>query len=235
MRGLMMVFGVFVLAGVLVAADDSETDDVVFEEVDGLVAVEAEHFVSQEKDDVRKWYLTTRDETPDVEPDGDGNHAETASGEAYLEILPDTRRTHDDKLKSDENICHTPGKMAVLTYKVYFNTPGKYYVWVRAFSTGGEDNGIHVGLDGEWPKSGERMQWCKGKKQWTWESKQRTKKNHCGEPYKIYLDVKAKGEHTIHFSMREDGFEFDKWLLTTDKDYRPKGAGPDARRRAAGE
>ena len=31
-----------------------------------------------------------------------------------------------------------------------------------------------MGLDGKWPKSGQRLQWCEGKRSWQWESKQRT-------------------------------------------------------------
>jgi len=61
--------------------------------------------------------------------------------------------------------------MAVLTYNVHFSTPGRYYVWARAYSTGSEDNGLHVGLNGDWPASGQRMQWCQGKNNWRWESK----------------------------------------------------------------
>jgi len=110
-------------------------------------------------------------------------------------------------------------------YPVYFNTPGRYYVWVRAYSTGSEDNGLHVGIDGTWPESGQRLQWCEGKLSWWWESKQRTDEEHCGEPYKIYIEVEQPGLHTIMFSMREDGFEFDKWLMTKDRDFvRPADA-----------
>jgi hypothetical protein len=117
--------------------------------------------------------------------------------------------------------------MAVLHYNVYFSTPGRYYVWVRAHSTGSEDNGLHVGMDGTWPETGQRLQWCEGKRTWRWESKQRTEKQHCGEPYKIYLDIEQPGLHSIEFSMREDGFEFDKWLMTKDRNFaRPEGPGP---------
>lgn len=197
----------------------------LFEERDGIVAVEAEHFVGQSLDKVRKWYvqdaLNPAGPTPDIDP----SHVGTASGGAYLEILPDTRTNHDEKLIVGENFSNTAGELALLHYLVYFNTPGKYYVWVRAYSTGTEDNGIHVGLDGEWPASGQRMQWCEGKRQWTWESKQRTQEVHCGVAEQIYLEVPTAGWHEITFSMREDGFEFDKFLLT--KEYKlPEGAGP---------
>ena len=202
-------------------------NDLVFAEKDGLVAVEAEHFFQQTKNEKRAFYLTHADETPTVKPDGDAAHVGGASGGAYLEILPDTRRTHGDKLIKGENFSPVAGQMAILSYKVNFSNPGRYYVWVRAHSTGSEDNGLHVGLNGEWPATGQRLQWCQGKRSWYWESKQRTEKQHCGEPYKIFLDIEKAGLHTISFSMREDGFEFDKWLMTKDRNFkRPGDAGP---------
>ena len=213
--------------GQVAATQPLVTDAVVFAEKDGLLAVEAEHFVKQTKTEKRQFYLTHSKLTPGIKPDGDPSHVGGASGGAYLEILPDTRRTHGDKLIRGTNFAPEAGKMAVLHYNVNISTPGRYYVWVRAHSTGSEDNGLHVGIDGEWPASGQRLQWCVGKHQWRWESKQRTEKQHCGEPYKIYLDIKDAGKHTIHFSMREDGFEFDKWLMTTKRNFqRPNDVGP---------
>lgn len=206
-------------------ARESETR--IFVEKEGLVAVEAEHFAAQDKTETRQWYVTSATKTPAVSPDGDDSHANSASGGAYLEILPDTRRNHSMKLIHGQNFSNEPGKLGVLVYPVRFTTPGRYYVWVRAYSTGSEDNGIHVGLDGTWPVSGQRLQWCEGKNGWRWESKQRTAEVHCGEPYKIYLDIEQAGLHTIEFSMREDGFEFDKWFMTLDREYkRPTDAGP---------
>lgn len=208
------------------SSENSGESPTVFEERDGIVAVEAEHFFEQTETDVRKFHVTTANTLPEVTPDGDPPHLEGVCGDGYLEILPDTRRTHSDKLIRGENFTPKPGQAAVVKYKVFFSTPGRYYVWVRAYSTGTEDNGLHVGIDGTWPESGQRMQWCQGKKRWHWESKQRTEQEHCGEPYKIYLDVDKPGEHEIQFSMREDGFEFDKWIMTTDRDFvRPLFAG----------
>lgn len=202
-------------------------EDVVFSEADGLLAVEAEHFFKQTSTDIRQFYLTHSKLTPDVKPDGDPNHVGGASGGAYLEILPDTRRNHGHKLIRGENFMPDPGKMAVLHYKVRIRTPGRYYIWVRCHSTGSEDNGLHVGIDGTWPESGQRLQWCEGKQTWRWDSKQRTEKQHCGEAHKIFLDIDKAGDHVIHFSMREDGFEFDKWLMTTNREFiRPTDRGP---------
>ena len=194
-------------------------------EENGIVAVEAEHFEGQSKTDKRKWYFqdgTVSTPTPDPDP----SHHMSASGDGYLEILPDTRVTHDDPLVNGESFSNTPGVVGILDYKVKFTTPGRYFVWVRLYSTGSEDNGIHVGIDGTWPSSGQRMQWCAGKNQWTWESKQRTDANHCGEAEKIYIDVPSAGVHTISFSMREDGVEIDKFVLSQSY-TKPSGAGPD--------
>lgn len=181
----------------------------LYEEKNGIIAGEAENFAEQSKADVRKWYKITPEIDPDVQPDGDENHAESASGNAYLEILPDTRRTHDDKLIRGENFSNEPGQMAILTYHININTPGRYYVWVRTYSTTTEDNGLHVGLNGEWPEHGQRMQWCEGKNSWRWDSKQRTEENHCGERYEIYLDIEEAGHHTLHFSTF---FNARRWL-----------------------
>ena len=186
------------------------------EEKNGQVIVEAENFVSQEKTTNRRWYLTSTTQTPTVTPDGDPNHAATASGGAYIEILPDTRRSHTDQLISGVNYSDAPGQVAIVKYSIKFNTPGRYYVWARIFSTTPEDNGMHVGVNGTWPASGMRMQWCNGKNTWYWNSAQRTAANHCGDPGKIWIDIPTAGTHTVQFSMREDGIEFDKFLLTTN-------------------
>lgn len=193
--------------------------DPVFEETDGSVLVEAEHFYEQSKSDIRCWYPSSEEQQTNVGRDDDESHHKGASNGMYLEILPDTRVTHEDSLISGENFSNKPGVMGILHYKVKINNPGRYYVWVRAFSTGGEDNGIHVGINGTWPESGQRLQWCEGKESWRWESKQRTSKVHCGEPYLIYLDIEETGVHEITFSMREDGFEFDAFMLSNDRNF----------------
>jgi len=202
-----------------------EANSFIFEENNGMVAVEAENYSEQLLNKVREWKkIDMNCEQADSDPDT--NHSAKASAGAYLEILPDTRITHKDVKIDGVNFSNVPGKLGVLNYRVFFNTPGKYFVWVRAYSTGTEDNGIHVGIDDLWPESGQRMQWCKGKNRWTWESMQRRKDNHCGEPETIFLFVEEAGLHTISFSMREDGFEFDQWIMTLEY-KKPIGTGPD--------
>ena len=187
---------------------------VVFEEQNNLVFLEAEYFYRQTHTPKRQWHIRGREAV----------HHNDAGAGAYIEVFPDTRRTHDDPLIPGENFSNQAGELAVIYYKVYFHHPGRYYLWVRAFSTGTEDNGVHAGLDGQWPASGQRLQWCEGKNQWTWASKQRTQANHCGEPFKIFLDIDRPGLHELQFSMREDGFRMDQMLLSTDPHFDPKNA-----------
>lgn len=184
-------------------------------EKDGFVMVEAENYSAQYADEIRKWHIIDAGFSENITGFSE-NYSTTASGGKYLMLLPDTRVTHGDKLIQGENFINQPGKMAILDYPVYFENPGKYYVWVNTYSTGSEDNGLHVGLNGEWPESGARMQWCEGKNNWTWASKQRTNEQHCGVERLIYLDIPSKGLHTVSFSMREDGFRFDRFALTKD-------------------
>jgi hypothetical protein len=104
--------------------------------------------------------------------------------------------------------------MAIASYKVDFPMAGRYYVWVRTFNRGSEDNSVHVGLNGEWPESGARMQFCPGRNQWYWDNRQRTIDDHCGVIGGIWIDVPSAGEHTVELSMREDGFVMDAFYLT---------------------
>ncbi len=200
-------------------------------ERNGIVAVEAEDFFEQTKTSKRKWFIIEKgSKTP--KPDPDNHPISEASNNKYIEILPDTRVIghggpgKPDPLIEGENFSDIPGEMAVLKYKVFINNPGKYYVWVRANSSGAEDNGIHVGIDGKWPESGQKMQWCSNKNKWIWESAKRLKNKPCDNPRTIFLDSLTAGEHVIQFSMREDGFEMDKFILS--KAYkRPQNNGID--------
>ena len=183
----------------------------VHEEVDGFVLIEAEDYARQSNDKVRQWVAV--DSEADI-VEYECKYKPGASGGKYMQILPDTRRTHKDKLVPGENFAKGVGDMAVLSYKVNFTMPGRYYVWVSCFSSNSEDNGVHVGINGTWHESGQRMQWCSGKHQWFWGSSQRVSYNHCGVPGKIWIDVPSAGVHTIEFSMREDGFAMDRFALT---------------------
>ena len=171
------------------------------------IRIEAEDFVSQRNTDKRKWCRS--DNCPaDWQVFGKDNKT------GYTAIIPDTRLTHDDKLIRGENFTNQSGKVAVASYDVEFPMAGRYYVWVRTHSRGNEDNSVNVGLNGEWPESGARMQFCPGRHQWYWDNRQRTIDDHCGVIGGIWIDVPSAGQHKVEFSMREDGFIMDAFYLT---------------------
>lgn len=199
--------------------------DLVFEEVDGIVAVEAEHFYKQTLIEKRAWYIASAKDSARIQPDSDPVHVAGASGGAYLEVLPDTRANHSERLIQGENFTDKAGLMAVISYKVHIKTPGRYYVWVRSFSSGTEDNGVHVGIDGQWPATGQRWQSVQ-KQKWAWDCKQRTPEVHTGVPMQLFLDIVKSGDHEIMFSVREDGFEMDKFVLASNREFKPEGKGP---------
>ena len=193
------------------------------EEKDGVITIEAESFAKQTLNEKRSWHITSATSEPKIDPDGDPVHLEGASRGAYIELLPDTRRSHDDKLINGENFSNKGGEMAVLSYPIKIEAPGRYYIWVRAYSTNSEDNGLHFGLDGEWPESGARWQTVK-KDGWNWDCKQRTETVHTGVPMQLWLDIEKAGDHELLMSMREDGIEVDQIILAKSVDFRPAGA-----------
>jgi len=133
-----------------------------FLEVNGMVVMEAEHYHSKANTTLRDWYtFPTSASTP--KPDPDGPHTsgpDTPAGNGqYEEILPDTRATafDDGPLEYNVNIWLSGNGAPRLNYRVKINSPGRYYVWGRAFSTGTEDNGVHIGLNNTWPQSGNAL------------------------------------------------------------------------------
>lgn len=197
-----------------------------FLEIDGMVVIEAEHFARTAPDagGHRAWYRQYRgSETP--EPDPDGFH-EGAGGEAYMECLPDTRVTHDDPF-SPGSFYNASAEGARLDYLVHFQTVGTYFVWIRANSTGTEDNGLHVSVDGVLEESGRRIQWCGPG--WRWTNAQRDSGGSpCGINGTIHITINTPGIHRISLHHREDGAEIDRFILSTNKAFDPsdQGIGP---------
>jgi hypothetical protein len=194
-------------------------DDVVFEEVNGQLVVEAEAFFTQTNTDKRAWHITSAALTPNVGRDIDPPHFADASGGAYIEVLPDTGNDGTPPVRG-ESISDVGGEMAVASYRVHFHNPGRYYIWVRALGTDGDDNTLHFGMDGKWPTNSIRMHHAGGGK-WQWFCRHRQHKG------KLWLDVINAGPHVISLSMREDGCEVDRFVLTKDENYvPPTNSGP---------
>jgi len=202
------------------------TPDTTFEEKDGLVVVEAEHFVKQTRDQIRRWYLSSATRTPAAQPDPDPVNVADAGGGVYLEVLPDTFVTAQDRDIDGINLGLNPGGLAVIHYPVHFSTAGRYYLWSRIRSNDDEDNTMSGGLNDDWPASGKCLQFPKLKKVWWWGGIVRSPKGPGFPPSPAYLDIPAAGVYTVMFSMREDGMEFDRFLLTLDGTFKLPAQAP---------
>ncbi len=179
----------------------------LFAEVDGFIQVEAESFHSSNSDGtLRQWIMVQGDSI-----------AALASGKSYMAIQPPTETTVAEALSKRTTLLADSGSVAMLSYKVYFNTSGLYYVWVSSYSPGNTNNTLRVGVDGYWPESSAWLQWCNGKDEWTWSSAQGREDKPCGTPSTIKLTILESGYHTISFAGAKAGFKFDQFILTLDK------------------
>lgn len=236
-----------------------------FEEIDGIVVFEAEHYTEQAENEERQlyWYAIsvesgdiaeedimgcvpdtpcTGENTPlcNFHPDCDGDGLDgegndfsdpaDASGETYLEILPDRRREDAGYEEPSGGFSNNGGQVAVLTYRVYFNQTGRYYGYCRARGRGPAANGLHLGIDGDWPSntlgdnSGMRWQFPSNG-QWRFVNHRRGANQHTGgvvidgvsfEDSNIWIEVDEVGWHDVQVSMREDGVEIDKFMFVLD-------------------
>jgi len=165
----------------------------------GLFAIEAENFHAITNRSNHAWtFLTDRPEY---------------SGDGFMQALPDGGKPSSVTTQPED-------QSPELIYRVQFDQPGIYYLWVRGLATGGNDDSVHAGIDGV--ATNIRIDGCGGfnpRNQWVW----------CGcihNGTRATLEVPTAGEHTVHIWMREDGFRIDKIVLTTDESYVPSGTGP---------
>ena len=238
----------------------------VFFEREGLVVAEAENYKKQSPGSIntytQDWILFNAKQAPSVTPDQDLPR-EGASGNAYLEALPDIKVDHGT-VDVAVGLTEKGGGATVLEYEVNFTQAGKYRFWARMFFNETESNSLHLGFNNVWPATGSRIEICdrrpivgktcdaskperclfcndptfesctylqqgaEREDDWNWESRRRYPHKGCyAEESKVaFIEIPNPGVHTIKISMREDGAELDKWILTNDFSYRPYNAGP---------
>jgi len=138
------------------------------------------------------------------------------SGTGYMQPLPD----------AGVNLGSGPGFITNgprLDFSVNLTQIGTNYLWVRGGEprAAGDGDSVHAGIDGTAPAStiqitGAPTFTTTG---WNWVG------NINGD-IRAFIVVTNAGPHTINFWMREDGFYFDKFILTTDRAFAPIGVGP---------
>ncbi len=95
-----------------------------FQEANGQVVIEAEHFAQNVARDGRSW----RPET------AIGGYV----GEGYIAAWPDTDR---------QFITEVTTTSPELQYTINFTTTGTYYVWLRGYAPNGAGDSVYLGLD----------------------------------------------------------------------------------------
>ena len=192
-------------------------------------------------DSVRSILVDNNPPTPTPQPEPEpGSH--TPEGSTLISMEAEyfddssTTSTHNwvhlarGNSSNDDALITTPdqGELAVtvddtpmLSYIVYFNYPGKHYIWVRGSgdtNDAGNSDSIFVGLNGAVGNSAYRIeQFPDG---WNWSRNTRS-----GSV--ASLNVVNAGVNVVNFWMREDGFAIDKFVVTSDPNFVPSGFGPE--------
>jgi hypothetical protein len=159
--------------------------------VPGLLVLEAERFDASEPVDGQSWTRLT-----DI-----GGYF----GDGAVVAMPDRKR-----------VVEAPGggRAPELRYEIAFDRPGVYYIWLRVWAGGNDDNSVHLGLDGSPQRSSLRIE-TQRYGRWAWTDDRR------GRRSRATLVVDRPGRHTLHLWMREDGTYVDQIFLTPDPDFVP--------------
>jgi len=180
----------------------------------GLV-IAASDFTSKDN----RWVLFDA-QAPDniIGPDPDGSHTNSALSGKYLELLPDVKVINADTANAD-SVWPIPGDGPQVHFNVNIIEAGTYAVYVRAFSTGEFDDTIHVGFDGLWEDTGANINTCGERGKWIW--------TQCDNAEPATLEIPTSGLHSIEFAARDDGFEFDQFVLQLLNDDGSTAVQPD--------
>ncbi len=147
------------------------------------------------------------------------------SGTGYMIPLPNVNYNVNTNIYNGPGGANVPADCG-LTYNVYFQDAGKYYIWCRGWGDSSpgpaQSKSCNFGIDGVEQSSSFRMGGGPGFPQgaWNWDNINAQSSQPC------YLTVATSGRHVINLWMREDGFVCDKFLLTTNAAYSPSGLGP---------
>ena len=163
---------------------------------DGLVSVEAENYdanVSQ------------------------GGHSWTASYPSGYSGTSALQATPNNGTNNNSGYVSTSPR---LDYVINFVKTGVHYVWIRGVGLTGDDDSLHVGLDGAATSTAERISNFATSVSWT---------DTTMSAALATINVTTAGTHTLNLWMREDGTQVDKVVLTTSSTYLPTNDGPAGR------
>ncbi len=104
-----------------------------------------------------------------------------------------------------------------LDFEVNFAKTGIHFVWIRGIGASGFDDSVHVGLNNSAVASADRITKFSPSPGWSGQTM---------DGVVATINVTSLGLNTINVWMREDGFVFDKLVLSTDATFTPTGSGP---------
>jgi RHS repeat-associated protein len=169
----------------------------VYQEADGLVVMEAANYYAQVERSQQAWQ--PRQGLAGYE------------GESYLQLLPGL-----GALYASDYITRSPE----LQYRIYFNNPGDYTVWIYGAAVGAAGDSLHVGLNGAAGQAeaitGFRFN------EWSWSAQTMA----AGAPATATISIPEAGLYTLNVWGREDGLRLNRILLALDPAYVPEGNGP---------
>jgi hypothetical protein len=108
-----------------------------------------------------------------------------------------------------------------LDYQLQIDRPGTYYVWVRLTGATGNDDSVHLGLNGQLATAGGKGVAPALLGSWQWS-------NRVAGASVVSVTIPVAGRHVLNLWMREDGVAVDRLILTIDPAYRPTNSGPVA-------
>ncbi len=100
-----------------------------------------------------------------------------------------------------------------LQYAVNFTIAGTYRIWARGYPMTGNDDSIHLGLDGVPTATSSNLTWAPVTNTWVWT-------NITAGGAARTITVGATGLHTFNMWMREDGTRVDRFVLATDVNFK---------------
>jgi len=113
-----------------------------------------------------------------------------------------------------------------MDYAINFAAAGTYYVWARGATpvNDGSDNSVHIDVDNV--SQGATAQAIgNGINNWGGDAANTSRfgwVNHAGAvATRASINIATPGRHLITLAMREDGLNFDRFLLTTDVNFSP--------------
>ncbi|MEM7809746.1 MAG: LamG-like jellyroll fold domain-containing protein, partial [Planctomycetota bacterium] len=131
----------------------------------------------------------------------------------HMEVGPDNGDLNDSESGTKANSPR-------LSWIADFDEPGRYYVWLRGKaggSTKGTSDSAHATVDGATFSTSDRMSDFATSFGW---------RSSTMDSARSFIDIDAPGFARFDVYMREDGFDLDAVLLTTDSTYTPAEPAP---------